>query len=230
MISNSTKLRRTRLIFNVGLLCFLMGCGCRQPACDFKASRTHICTGADVTLTWDTGGNPVSIEPGIGSVSASGSRTVRVDRTTAFTLTSTREGRSESRTVTIDVVPSGGTSETIFSRIPDCEAHPRVSRDFVPSDWDERIRVTTVVNTQSEPVTVSHTVGSALGGETRSQELAPGNPNSSFERMTLSGNWTLTGRDRVVPRSCTDPTGANPGGPPPPAPPLGISIQVVCRF
>lgn len=74
------------------------------PSCDLTASDTHIIDGETTTLSWDSE-NATSLSlTSIGSVSASGSRTVSPHATKTYTLTvSNNSGESEQCRVTIVV-------------------------------------------------------------------------------------------------------------------------------
>ncbi|MCX6005644.1 MAG: hypothetical protein NTZ34_00035, partial [Chloroflexi bacterium] len=70
----------------------------------FDASSAEIITGQSATLQWNvTGVTSVSISPGIGTVSSSGTRTVSPDTTTKYTLLANNlfGSVSESKTITV---------------------------------------------------------------------------------------------------------------------------------
>ncbi len=71
----------------------------------FDAGSSTIISGQEVTLQWDvSGASSVSISPGIGTVSFSGTRKMSPDETTTFTLTAgSRFGGSVSKAVTVTV-------------------------------------------------------------------------------------------------------------------------------
>ena len=70
----------------------------------FDASSTTITSGQEATLQWDvTGASSVSISPGIGPVSSSGSRAVSPETTTTYTLFANKMSGSASKSVTITV-------------------------------------------------------------------------------------------------------------------------------
>lgn len=81
------------------------------PRCDaFSASPTSVASGNSVTLTWGTtDATTVSIDNGVGSVDADGSRTVNPTSDTTYTLTGTSAtGQTTSCQVSVDVESSGG--------------------------------------------------------------------------------------------------------------------------
>lgn len=70
----------------------------------FDASSTTITSGQEATLQWDvTGASSVSISPGIGTVSSSGTRAVSPETTTTYTLFANKMSGSASKTVTVTV-------------------------------------------------------------------------------------------------------------------------------
>ena len=71
----------------------------------FDASSSTITSGQEATLQWDvTGATSVSISPGIGAVSSSGSRTVSPESTTKYTLVAGSQfGGSVSKSISITV-------------------------------------------------------------------------------------------------------------------------------
>jgi len=70
----------------------------------FDASSLTITSGQEATLHWDvTGANSVSISPGIGTVSSSGTRTVSPDTTVTYTLVAGNAFGSVRKSITIAV-------------------------------------------------------------------------------------------------------------------------------
>ena len=71
----------------------------------FEAEPSTVERGQAVTLRWSVAGEAteVRIEPGIGSINASGSRQVFPGNTTTYTLTATGPGGSNSATATVNV-------------------------------------------------------------------------------------------------------------------------------
>lgn len=108
-------------------------CVLPEPVCDLTASPTIIDDGEASTLTWTTDeASSVSINQGIGNVSLDGSRTVRPDNDTTYTLTATNaQGATRSCSVTVEVREP---------EVPSCELS--VSRSSVTNgegvtlDWD----------------------------------------------------------------------------------------------
>jgi hypothetical protein len=70
----------------------------------FDAGSPTITSGQEATLQWDvSGADSVSISPGIGKVSLSGTRTVSPETTTTYTLVANKMSQSASKSVTITV-------------------------------------------------------------------------------------------------------------------------------
>ena len=89
----------------------------------FTSTSTSITEGESVTLSWVTNASAVSIDQGIGTVTApSGSTTVTPASTTTYTLTVTNSAGSSTNSITITVSPD----ETTPSSAP-------VINSFIPS-------------------------------------------------------------------------------------------------
>ena len=75
------------------------------PTVSFSVSPTSIIRGGTSTLSWNVTGNvsSVSINQGIGSVAASGTRSVSPTSTTTYTITATGIGGTTTRTATLTV-------------------------------------------------------------------------------------------------------------------------------
>ena len=72
------------------------------PIVTFRASHTRVHRGATVTLRWETSGvDSLSIQPGVGPVSASGTRAVVVNADTTYVLQAATAGTPTLATVTI---------------------------------------------------------------------------------------------------------------------------------
>jgi hypothetical protein len=70
----------------------------------FDASSPTITAGQESTLQWETtGASTVSISPGIGTVSSSGTRKVSPETTTTYTLVANKMSGSASKSVTVTV-------------------------------------------------------------------------------------------------------------------------------
>jgi hypothetical protein len=74
------------------------------PTIKFKADATTVLRGATVTLSWTvTDADMISIDNGIGTVSATGSRNVVIWDTITYTLTAGNASNVVSQSVTIKV-------------------------------------------------------------------------------------------------------------------------------
>ncbi len=83
------------------------------PTATVAAAPATITTGNPATLTWTTtNASTVSIEPGIGTVPASGSTTVTPSATTEYTLTATGVGGSTTAVATV-IVQSAAPTATL---------------------------------------------------------------------------------------------------------------------
>ncbi|MCB9819030.1 hypothetical protein H6788_02505 [Candidatus Nomurabacteria bacterium] len=94
--------------------------------CEYlRVSDDEVEEGDDVTLTWDTtNATSVSINQGIGNVSADGSKKVEINDDTTFTLTATGTNGSDTCTVRVEI-----EDEDDNKKSPKCELD--ISRDRV---------------------------------------------------------------------------------------------------
>ena len=93
---------------------FISACGGVTPSgptiSSFTSTSTSITEGESVTLSWVTSAKTVSIDQGIGAVTApSGSKTVTPASTTTYTLTATNSDGSSTNSITITVLPDDTT-------------------------------------------------------------------------------------------------------------------------
>jgi hypothetical protein len=85
----------------------------------FNTSSSTITTGQEATLQWETtGASSVSISPGIGAVSSSGTKIVSPEKTTTYTLVADKMTGSARKSITITVT-GALPSINSFSIIPD---------------------------------------------------------------------------------------------------------------
>ncbi len=76
------------------------------PSISFNAAPATIAEGETATLSWEvTGADTVSIDNGIGTVSATGTRGVSPTQTTTYTLTATGAEGTTTKSVTVTVTP-----------------------------------------------------------------------------------------------------------------------------
>ena len=81
-----------------GLTCTIAAQGPVPPTATFTVSPTSMSSGQSATLTWNTtNATTVSINQGIGTVAASGTRSVSPTATTTYTLTATNSAGSTDR-------------------------------------------------------------------------------------------------------------------------------------
>jgi hypothetical protein len=89
----------------------------QPPSVSFSLSSSSICRGSSATLSWNVTGqvDSVSINQGIGTVAASGSRTVRPTSSTTYVITATGPGGTTTRSVILTVNQPTTTSITADS-------------------------------------------------------------------------------------------------------------------
>jgi hypothetical protein len=91
--------------------------GASNPAIvRYTASPTHINQGQSSLLSWTTtGASTVTIDNGIGTVSANGSKSVTPAATTTYTLTATGADGKTAVTAAVTVTVGGGAVPTVLS-------------------------------------------------------------------------------------------------------------------
>ncbi len=78
------------------------------PTISVSASPTSITAGASSTITWTTtNATNVTVDQGIGTVAANGSKTVSPTATTTYTITATGPGGTTTASVTVTVTAAG---------------------------------------------------------------------------------------------------------------------------
>ena len=102
------------LLFIILLFLFLSACGGVTPSGptinSFTSTSTSITEGQSVTLSWVTNAATISIDQGVGTVTApSGSITVTPASTITYTLTATSSAGSSTDSITITVSPNDTT-------------------------------------------------------------------------------------------------------------------------
>lgn len=201
----------------LGLLLAAGGC-CPSAICSFKATPVNLCPNGQVRLEWNTGGDPVSIAPGVGTVQGSGDQTVRVAATTTFILSSTFRGRTETQNAAVTVSPSP-SPPTLLGRVRGCDDRGRVLMTFQTDTWDPSILVGAVTNPHPEPMTVTH--------EGHTVEIPPGAQDTTIlSGSRLVGDWVVEGPLRMIPSGCSDSTNPDPNAPPPAL--VGVDIMTRC--
>jgi hypothetical protein len=87
-----------------GVACAIPALGPVPPTATMTASPTSMTTGQTATLTWSTtSATSVTINQGIGSVAASGTRNVTPTATTTYTLTATNANGSSTAAATVTI-------------------------------------------------------------------------------------------------------------------------------
>lgn len=95
-----------------------------RPTVTLQASPTSVDKGGSATLSWNsTDATQLSIDPGVGAVTAQGSTKVTPSDTTTYTITATGPGGSASATASVTVnapppveQPKGPTDDELFLR------------------------------------------------------------------------------------------------------------------
>jgi len=143
----------------------------------FEASSPTVVSGQDVTLQWDvSGATSVYINPGIGTVPASGTKKITPAATTSYKLTAdSRFGGSVSREITITVT---GKTPTISSFV----ASPNAIYFGQQSTLSWNVGQATSVSIQPEVGTVSPTGSKVVSPSTTTRYIltaANANGNST---------------------------------------------------
>ena len=85
----------------------------------FTATATAISAGQSSTLQWSvTGATSISINPGIGTVSSTGTFSVSPSDNTTYIITASSGGSTVTSTATISIVPTGTPVITSFNAVP----------------------------------------------------------------------------------------------------------------
>ncbi|MCX6002727.1 MAG: hypothetical protein NTY79_09425, partial [Chloroflexi bacterium] len=93
--------------------------GALPAIASFSVDKDSIITGQSATLSWSvTGATSVSISPGVGPVSMTGTESVSPASTTAYTLTATNDAGNSTASATLKVTSSKAPIITTFSAIP----------------------------------------------------------------------------------------------------------------
>jgi peptidoglycan-associated lipoprotein len=141
MKSASHSLYRTSLLVTMAAAIFTFGCAKKNntpaptppaapppaatPTVTLQASPTSVDKGGSSTLSWNsTDATQLSIDPGVGAVTAQGSTKVTPSDTTTYTITATGPGGSANATATVSVnappppppPPAGPTDDEIWTK------------------------------------------------------------------------------------------------------------------
>lgn len=127
----------------------------------FTSNRTTVPhNGGNVVLTWDTtNATSVSINNGVGTVSADGSTTVYVNANTTFTLTATGTGGNDSCTVSITKENQTDSPRCDYFRVSDDEVE---EGDYVTLSWG---------TTNASSVSINNGIGSVSNNGSKSVKI-----------------------------------------------------------
>lgn len=131
-VGHGKTIQATLLLFAVALMTFSLGCGGGSlkgsnpapaptptpsnpaPTAQFNATPASVNAGQPVTLTWSTtNATSVTIDNGVGKVSASGSTTVNPSSSVTYTLTATGSGGTVTKTAAVTVTMPAPGAPTI---------------------------------------------------------------------------------------------------------------------
>lgn len=107
--TSSERVAAKEAAYWITAACIAASVGCRPPPTidSFTVSATELQGAGTVDLTWSTSNaDAVSLSPAVGAVSKTGSTTVVIDSTTAFTLTATGGSATATKTIVTSVVPA----------------------------------------------------------------------------------------------------------------------------
>jgi len=90
------------------------------PSIQFSGDRNRIVKGESLTLSWSvSGAGQVQIQPGVGTVEATGTRTVSPDRSTEYILTADGAGGNEKQSFRVQVdAPSSKKADVLVTPPP----------------------------------------------------------------------------------------------------------------
>ena len=172
------------------------------PTASMGASPASITAGASATLNWTTSGaTTVTIDQGIGTVGASGSRTVTPSATTTYTVTATNSAGSVSAQATVTVTaappppppppppPSDTTPPTVTSVAPGSGATDVSRSATVRATFSEAMDAATIT---SSTFVLRSSSGSLVAATltydsaTRTATLRPSQSLASLTRYTAT--------------------------------------------
>ena len=128
------------------------------PTCTLTASPTTINPGGSSTLTWSsTGGTSWGIDPNIGTITASGSRSVSPTSTTTYTFLVVGPGGSKTCTATVTVNGGGSGGPTCTLTASPTTINPGGSSTLVWSStggtgWGMQPNIGTIIASGSKAV------------------------------------------------------------------------------
>jgi outer membrane protein OmpA-like peptidoglycan-associated protein len=93
----------------------LLGCSRASPTTSLSANPASVAQGQCATLTWSsTNASTVSIDQGVGTVDASGSKEVCPEATTQYTITAAADGKSGTAATTVEVAALAAATPKIM--------------------------------------------------------------------------------------------------------------------
>jgi hypothetical protein len=131
----------------------LGGATTSPPTASMSASPSSITSGASATLNWATSGaTTVTIDQGVGTVTASGSRTIAPSATTTYTLTAMNSAGSTAAQTTVTVTaapppppPADDTTPPIVTSVAPVSGATDVSRNTtVRATFSEAMNAATI--------------------------------------------------------------------------------------
>ncbi len=121
------------------------------PTSTFSSTPTSITAGQSVTLTWTTtGATTISIDQGIGTVAASGTRIVSPTQTTTYTLTATNTAGSVTRALTLSVIRPAVCGNGILESGEQCDDANTNNNDACKNDCTNNVCGDGIVRTGVE--------------------------------------------------------------------------------
>ena len=190
------------------------------PTVTLNASPTSITSGASSTLTWSsTNATSLSINQGIGTVAASGTRSVSPTSTTTYTVTATNATGSVTDTATVTVTsPSDTTPPTVSGITPMAGVTGVSLAATVRVTFNETMNPATLTNSTMVlrnaanavvPATVSYDAPFRTGVITPSSPLS----GSTTYTATITGVQDVAGNALAAPYVSSFTTAAAPALP-----------------
>ena len=169
----------------------LVALGCAATA-SLRATPNVVCAGHTVRLVWDgSGSGDLSADPvdaSLGSVPATGSKSVRPKMTTTYRFRVSTLLRVKTSEASVKVLSAPEQPTAIGAAISDETAGCAPGRVWVtarvPADlWDPRLRVNTVASGDNRPYKVQHLTTTA--------DVPPAVSSEAFRDQPIAGAWKL---------------------------------------
>jgi hypothetical protein len=180
------------------------------PGVTFSASPATIASGASSTLTWiATNAMTVTIDNGIGTVAASGSRSVAPTATTTYTLTATNSAGSTTATATVTVTAASDTTPpTVVGITPAAGATGVSTAASVTATFSEAMMASTITTTTFALRDAANVVVPATVSYDASTRVATLKPSQALAAATTYAA-TITGRRHGVTDLAGNPLAGN---------------------